>query len=135
MPKGTDNIRVVWDLAKNGLNEQMYTPSFFLATLGTYLRRIEAGVYGGDFDIGEQFHNYMLHETEQVFCGVEIPQDLVDSLRAEGLTIDRVMRWNRLVFGWQSSPYLALCMLARAIECAKGHPADEVNAFEWERVA
>ena len=135
IPKGSDDIRVVWDLAKNGLNKQMYTPSFFLATLGTYVRRIEAGVYGGDFDIGEQFHNYILHETEQVYCGVEIPQDLVESLRAEGVTVDRLMRWNRLVFGWQSSPYLALRMLARAIEWAKGDPAEVENAFGWACVA
>ena len=134
VPKGADDIRVVWDLAKNGLNEHMYTPSFFLATMGTYLRRIEAGVYGGDFDIGEQFHNYMLHETEQVYCGVEIPQGLVDELRAEGLHVDRFMRWSRLVFGWQSSPYFALRMLARAIELVKGNPSDQSNAFSWAEV-
>ena len=84
MPKGTDDIWVVWDLAKNGLNETMYTPTFFLAIMGSYLRRIEAGMYGGDFDIGEQFHNYMLHESEQRFCGVDIPPELEVSLQAEG---------------------------------------------------
>jgi hypothetical protein len=35
VPKGTDDIRVVWDLAKNGLNAAMSTPSFFLPTMGT----------------------------------------------------------------------------------------------------
>ena len=134
VPKGPDDIRVVWDLAKNGLNETMYTPTFFLATMGTYLRRLEAGMYGGDFDIGEQFHNYILHESEQRFCGVDVPKELETSLRAEGLEVDRRMRWSRLVFGWQSSPYLALRMLGRALELAKGDPAEAGNAFGWDRV-
>lgn len=68
VPKGQDDIRVVWDLAKNGVNETMYTPSFFLASMSTYIRRIDVGTYGGDFDIGEQFHNYMLHPSEQPNC-------------------------------------------------------------------
>jgi hypothetical protein len=82
------------------------------------LRRLSNGAYSGDFDIGEQFHNYMLHPTEQIYCGVHVPLETVERLRAEGLEVDPLMRWNRLVFGWQSSPYLALRMLARALEIA-----------------
>jgi hypothetical protein len=131
VPKGADDIRVVWDLAKNGLNEHMFTPSFFLPTMNTYLRRLSAGVFCGDFDIGEQFHNYLLHESEQVYCGVEIPAGVTQRLRDQGFDVFPSMRWGRLVFGWQSSPYLALRMLARALECALGEPLDSANAFAW----
>ena len=134
VPKGSDDIRVVWDLSKNGLNGTMYTPTFFLASMSTYLRRIESGFYGGDFDVGEQFHNYMLHEGEQPYCGVEIPVDLREKLTKEGLHIPKFMRWSRLVFGWQSSPYLALRMFARALEVAKGDTRDTTNIFGWSRV-
>ena len=134
VPKGTDDIRVVWDLAKNGVNATMYTPTFFLATMGTYLRQIESGSFGGDFDIGEQFHNYMLHPSEQPNCGVEIPDDLQEILLREGVQVEKYMRWGRLVFGWQSSPYLALRMLARAIEMAVGRPDDITSAFRWKEV-
>jgi hypothetical protein len=99
-------------------NEHMFTASFFLPTVGTYLRRLSNGAYSGDFDIGEQFHHYMLHLTEQIYCGVHVPPSMVERLRADGLEVDPLMRWNRLVFGWQSSPYLALQMLARALEIA-----------------
>ena len=135
VPKGDDDIRVVWDLAKNGVNETMYTPTFFLATMSTYLRRVEPGIYGGDFDVGEQFHNYCLHPSEQPYCGVEIPDELLLKLSNEGIPVDKFMRWGRLVFGWQSSPYMALRMFARAIEIAKGDPTDTKNAFAWEAVA
>jgi hypothetical protein len=129
VPKGADDIRVVWDLAKNGLNKEMFTPSFFLPTMATYLRRLQTGSYCGDFDIGEQFHNYQLHRAEQVYCGVDVPSELRDKLRGEGIPVEGPMRWDRLVFGWQSSPYLALRMLARAIELAKGAPDETGSAF------
>jgi hypothetical protein len=134
VPKGADDIRVVWDLAKNGLNKEMFTPSFFLPTMATYLRRLQTGSYCGDFDIGEQFHNYQLHRAEQVYCGVDVPTELREKLRSEGMPVDGPMRWNRLVFGWQSSPYLALRMLARAIELAKGAPNETGSAFAWHAV-
>jgi hypothetical protein len=93
-----------------------------------------AGTHHGDFDIGEQFHNYILHQEEQQFCGVEIPLELVQKLQAEGLEIAHAMRWERLIFGWQISPYFALRMLARAIELAKGAPRDSTSAFSWQLV-
>lgn len=133
--KGADDIRVVWDLAKNGLNECMFTPSFFLPTMPTHLRRMTAGTYHGDFDIGEQFHNYLLHQAEQQYCGVEVPPVLIQKLQAEGQDVDLFMRWERLVFGWQTSPYFALRMLARAMEIAKGAPSDVGNPFGWDKVA
>jgi hypothetical protein len=132
VPKGSDDIRVVWDLRKNGLNEHMLTPGFFLPTVATYLRRLSSGAHSGDFDIGEQFHNYMLHPTEQIFCGVHIPADMVQQLGAEGLTVEPLMRWSRLVFGWQSSPYFALRMLARALEIAVESTGE--NVFQIHRV-
>jgi hypothetical protein len=134
VPKGADDIRVVWNLAKNGLNKEMFTPSFFLPTMATYLRCLQTGSYCGDFDIGKQFHNYQLHRAEQVYCGVDVPIELREKLRSEGMPVDGPMRWNRLVFGWQSSPYLALRMLARAIELAKGAPNETRSAFAWHAV-
>jgi hypothetical protein len=42
------------------------------------------------------------------------------------------MRWSRLVFGWQSSPYFALRMLARALEVAVETTGR--NVFQIHRV-
>ena len=98
VPRGPDpelepgDIRVVWDLKKNGVNDKMYTPGFAMPTLGTYLRRIEAGTFAGDFDVGEQFHNYQLHESERARQGVEIPSELVGRLRAESIEVEDIMR-------------------------------------------
>jgi hypothetical protein len=132
VPKGSDDIRVVWDLKKSGLNEHMFTPSFFLPTVATYLRKLTNVAHSGDFDIGEQFHNYMLHPQEQIYCGVHVPGETVRRLVSEGLAVEPLMRWSRLVFGWQSSPYLALRMLARALEIAVETTGD--NVFQIHQV-
>ena len=104
-----------------------------MPTLGTYLRRIETGTFAGDFDVGEQFHNYQLHESERACHGTEIPRDLVNRLRAESIEVAKIMRWCRLPFGWQAAPYQALRMLAHLFEIAKGRPKDAGSAFAWVR--
>ena len=132
--KGEDDIRVVWDLTKNGLNPLTFTPSFFLPTASSYVRRSEAGMWAVDFDIGEQFHNYPLHVSEQAYCGVNLPMGLVEEMRAKGLVVERFMRCDRLVFGWhQSSPYFALshaCLGARACygQPLRHHPRFSMGA-------
>jgi hypothetical protein len=48
--------------------------------------------------------------------------------------VQELMRWRRLVFSWQSSPYFALRTLARATEIAKGAPDDPTSVFGWIEV-
>jgi len=101
---------------------------------------LEAGTYGSNADVEEQFHNFLLHKSEQAYCGVELPRDLVEELKLEKtfegapLEVQRFMRFGRLVFGWQSSPYFALRMHARGIELVKRDPKDPTSAFCYERV-
>jgi hypothetical protein len=132
--KGEDDIRVVWDLTKNGLNPITFTPTFFLPNASSYVRRLEPGMVAGDFDIGEQFHNYVLHASERRYCGVDLPADLVAEMKAEGFVAERYMKWTRLVFGWQSSPYFALRMHVRGLELATGDPTDSSSAFQWAHI-
>ena len=125
------DIRVVWDASRSGVNGTMYTPSFFLPSLQTLLRRMESGMFCGDFDIGEQFHNFLLHPSEQQYHGAEIPRQLLTTFleRFPTLHVTRFMRWGRLPFGWQSAPYFALRMTQRALEFCVGPPDAPDNAF------
>jgi len=83
---------------------------------------------------------FLLHKTEQAYCRVELPGDLVEELKLEKtlegspLEVQRFMQFGCLVFGWQSSPYFALCMHARCIELVKRDPKDPTSAFCYERV-
>lgn len=111
--KGQTDIRVVWNGTKNGVNKTMYTPSFQLPTPASYHWVVEPEMEAGDFDIGEQFPNYMLHPMEQPYFGVNLPPELLRELEYAGVEVSNgYLHWTRLPFGWQLSPYVALCMLA-----------------------
>ena len=130
-----DDIHIVWDLKKNEVNDTIYTPSFQLLTPASYHWVVEAGMEAGDFDIGEQFPNYMLHPAERSYFGVDLPEELAEELADEfaqkGWHIGQYMQWNQLPFGWQSSPYFALRMLAQALEIVMQDPRDQTSAFAW----
>lgn len=133
VPKGLLDIRVVWDFKRNGFNVGLYTPWFFLFRPSGYVRRIEAGTYAADIDIKEQFHNYLLHENERKYAGVVIPDELLagGSECIQGFDTAKLMRWTRLPFGIQSSPYLALRQHTRLLERVVRAPSDLTSAFSW----
>ena len=53
------------------LNSVLWTPWFTVPTLNIILCTIEAGTYIGDGDIGDQFHNFMLHPSFQSYAGLD----------------------------------------------------------------
>ena len=68
--KGADDIRLVYNGTSCGLNSVLWAPWFTVPTVNTLLRTVEAGTFMGDGDIGDQFHNFMLHPSLQSFVGV-----------------------------------------------------------------
>jgi len=60
--------------------------------------------------------------------------ELEERLHQEGIDDNALLRWTRLPFGWQSFPYFALRMLARALEIVTGAPDDANSAFAWAEV-
>ena len=126
--KGTDDIRVVWSETEVGVNDAVFAPSFFLPTCGTVTRRMPNNAWMGDFDVGEMFHNYMLHPSDWATHGVNCPWDLLEEFGS------RTGRWERLLMGFCPSPYMSSRMMLRAIELAKGDLADPANPFSFVEV-
>ena len=81
VPKGPKDIRVVWDFQRSGLNDHTYTPLFCLPQASCYGQKVEAGTMGVDTNVKEQFHNYLLHESEWPYNGVEISQALIQEYK------------------------------------------------------
>ncbi len=52
VPKGDDDIRMVYDGTKSGLNGSLWAPWFPLPTVATHLRAMLPGYYMADIDIG-----------------------------------------------------------------------------------
>jgi hypothetical protein len=61
VPKGDDDIRMVYDGTKSGLNSVLWAPWFPLPTIDMHLQSVVPGTFMGDLDIGEMFLNFLLH--------------------------------------------------------------------------
>jgi hypothetical protein len=66
---------------------------------------------------------------------VDLQRELLKELANQGLDVaDGYLHWNCLPFGWQSSPYLALHMLACGLEIATHDPSDQMSAFSFSQM-
>ncbi len=72
VPKGTDDVQMVYDGTKSGLNDAIWVPRFPLPTVNTMLCAVDKNTFMGDMDIGEMFLNFILHESMQALCGVDL---------------------------------------------------------------
>jgi len=55
VPKGDDDIRMVYDGSRSGLNEVLWAPWFALPTVTSMCRTIDVGYWCADNDFGEMF--------------------------------------------------------------------------------
>ena len=135
VPKGEEDgkakdWRVVYHAGANGLNDCVWTPSFWLPTAATLLRMLDKNSLMQDRDIGEMFLNFMLSRDARKFTGVD--------LRPLGLSEEECPQlwlvWVRNLMGFKSSPYNSVRTYLIAEEIIRGDPADESNAFQWSHV-
>ena len=141
VPKGEDDIRMVYDATKCGLNEVLWAPNFFLPTIDTTLRHVDTSSWFGDIDLGEQFLNFSLHPSIRQYAGIDISA-IKDSLKEiNGFPASRLdqkgrifMRWERCLMGLRSSPYNVIRATSWAEDVVRGNPLDKNNIFRWNRV-
>jgi hypothetical protein len=70
VPKGTNNIQLVYDAMKSGLNKALWVPSYSLPSAGTQTDLLEPGTWMSDLDLGGMFLNFPLDLALQLYCGV-----------------------------------------------------------------
>ena len=63
IPKGEDDIQLVYNGTSCGLNDVLWVPWSPLPTVDTHLRGVEAGIWMADMDVGDHFHNFMIHRS------------------------------------------------------------------------
>ena len=130
VPKGLDDIRLVFDGTSSGVNQVVYIPSFFLATAWSLYRILVINAYQCDLDAGEFFLNCPLHLIIRAYCGVNLSRfDEFDSI-----STTRRHRQCRTWMGFKPSPYLAVRYLSLAVEVAIGDPQDVNNPFHWDQI-
>jgi hypothetical protein len=128
VPKGDEDIRMVYNGAESGLNESIWVPRFILPTLETHLRAVDESTFMVDVDIGECFLNFILHRELKELAGV----DLTHFFSEDGTPLWEA--WDRAAMGLKSSPYQAVSALTVADEMIRGDRKDKKNVFRWERV-
>jgi hypothetical protein len=138
VPKGLDDIRMVYDGTKSGLNAALWAPWFPLPTVDSMLRSVVPGTYMSDNDVGEMFLNFVLHSSIQERCGVDLTKffpeevDSEDNIQRERKV--RWERWTRCAMGLRTSPYQAVQGMLWAMERVLGDKNKESNVFAWQHM-
>ena len=134
VPKGTHDVRLVYDGSKSGLNSYLWAPWFPLPTITTLERSLVPGSVMGDLDIGEIFLNFLLHPRLRPYTGVDLrPFVLAADLPPDS---DGLLRWTRMAMGLRLSPFICVLMFLLVQESLKkleqwNSPG---NLFRWDQV-
>jgi hypothetical protein len=129
VPKGDDDIRIVYDLTACGLNDALWAPNFWMPTIVNVLDCATEDSWFGDVDAGEMFLNYMLDENIRPYAGVDVSW-LTDKF-PQTLTWEH---WCRMAMGMRPSPFVTIRLFAWAMEIIKGDRKNESNPFYWSDV-
>ena len=130
VPKGSEDIRLVYDLTACGLNEALWAPSFWMPTSKHVLDCATSGSWFGDVDAGEMFLNYILDVSLRPYAGIDVSW-LDEDANPEGLLW---ARWNRMPMGMLPSPWVTIRLFAWAMEVIRGNREDKNNPFHWSKV-
>jgi hypothetical protein len=128
VPKGTDDIRMVYDATKSGLNSALWVPSFSLPAAEALLDLLSSSSWMADLDMGEMFLNFPLDLKVRPYCGIDLKPYLGHAGKS-GWEL-----WARCMMGMVSSPYICIRAALLADEFAKGDHLDSDNPFQWQAV-
>jgi hypothetical protein len=134
VPKGTDDVRMVYDGTKSGLNTAIWVPRFPLPTVNTMLRAVGENTFMGDMDIGEMFLNFVLHESMQALSGEDLTEYFGKEERRTGKRALLWEKWVRCAMRLKSSPCQAIQAILVAKEFILGDRSDPKNVFRWDEV-
>ena len=125
--KGDDDIRLVYDGTKSGLNECVWAPNFFLPSVDSMLMNINISTWCADLDLTEMFLNYDLHKELRPYAGV-------DYTAVMGSETTLWLQWRRMFMGFTPSPYVTGKLFGWTIDVILGDRWDRNNPFRWESI-
>jgi hypothetical protein len=133
VPKGTPDVRIVYNGTKSGLNDYSWAPWFRLPTVEQHLRVVMPGTYLTDIDVGEQFLNFVIHWSICPYAGVNLTPyfPVLLELQAPGSCSKHTVwvHWTRCGMGFQTLPYNTGLAMLYAEEYIRGDPQDEGRPF------
>jgi hypothetical protein len=130
--KGDNDIRMVYNRTKNGLNLVTWIPWFAIPSSATLERMVVPGSVQADNDYEDMFLNFKLHEELQAYTGVDVRGLYKDE--GEGDDALKYVTWDRPAMGLTGSPYTCVQGACRGKRVALGDRTDQENVFRWESV-
>ena len=124
VPKGDEDIRIVYDATACGLNDALWAPNFALPTIDSVLRNASQESWFSDIDLGEMFLNYFLDEEMREFAGVDVRE--IGGARWE--------RWERTLMGFRPSPYVCTQTFGWGEDLIRGDRRCPNNPLRWDSV-
>jgi hypothetical protein len=134
VPKGDTDIRMVYDGTKSGLNDALWAPWFAHPTVESHLRSVGPSTHMGDIDIGDMFHNFVLHEQVQRVAGIDLTPFFLEELITRRDVRVLWERWVRCAMGLKCSPYNTIQGALIMDEFIRGNPKDPKNVLRWDYV-
>ena len=138
VPKGEDDVRLVYNAMTNKLNECVWVPSFWLPTIDSLVRALDEDSWMTNRDVGDMFLNYQLHQTVVPYTGV----DLSSLYKDKDEVGPRWVVWDRNLMGFAASPYNSIKMALVAREVCRGDRHEQglgadgkkLNPFQWASI-
>lgn len=124
VPKGEDDIQMVYDASKSILNAALLAPNFMLPNIDSVLNNATLTSWFGDIELGKMFLNYFLDPHMRPYAGVDVT--LIGDLLHDKTPADKeliLMRWERSLIGLKSSPYN--CTQPGRGLCLRGSPGSK----------
>ena len=124
VPKGQEDIRLVYDGTKSGLNSAVWAPNFFMPSPDSALMWVDSSFWFADLDLGEMFLNYFMDEKLREYSGVDLSV-------LEGKEGTDWKRWARTFMGFSPSPYNAVKLFGWTIDVIHGDRWCLRNPYRW----
>jgi hypothetical protein len=133
VPKGENDIRLVYDGSDSGLNEALWSPSFWLPNSASAVRLISFYSFLFDSDIGECFLNFPNDPAIRPYCGVDLTP-FAGKLKSRPKFVKGTLweHWDRCFMGCKPSPYIAVRYLYLADEFCRGDRRSKTNPMRWD---
>ena len=91
VPKGTEDIHMVFNATISGLNNYLWYPKFMLPSTGTFLMTVDPKTHMIDLDVGEMFYNFFLSPVLENYCEVDLGSYMGHTKDHQGTPL--WMRW------------------------------------------
>ena len=136
VPKGEDDIRVVFDGTSSGLNNALWAPNFYLPNSQSASLLLTFSSWMADVDFGEMFHNFFVAPKIRKYSGIDITP-LIPHVKHQ-LKRDKkgtcVVRWTRLFMGMRPSPFNSVRYYYLGEEFVRGDPSLKSNPMRYDYI-